>query len=73
MRGTRRILKNHVLIIVLMVMHDNLHLLCLRADAYHRGIVGGSFVTKQIDNICADSSYVTFATRMENSSITKEC
>ena len=31
---------NHVLIIFLMVMHNNLHLLCVRADAYHRGIVG---------------------------------
>jgi hypothetical protein len=44
MGGTGRILKTqasclyttmYVIIMVLMVMHNNLHLLCLRADAYH--------------------------------------
>jgi hypothetical protein len=44
---------NHVLIIVLMVMHNNLHLLCVRVDAYHRDIVG-KLGDKQIDNICVD-------------------
>jgi hypothetical protein len=34
-------------------MHNNLHLLCLRADAYHWGIMG-EHGDNQITNICAD-------------------
>jgi hypothetical protein len=45
---------NHVLIIILMVMHSNLHLLCVRTDdAYNRGIMG-KLGSKKIDNICVD-------------------
>jgi hypothetical protein len=37
-----------------MVIHNNLHLLCVRADdAYHREIMG-KLGGKQIDNMCAD-------------------
>jgi hypothetical protein len=44
---------NHVLIIVLMVMHNNLHLLCLRAMLTIEGS-WGQLHGKQIDNIYAD-------------------
>jgi hypothetical protein len=43
---------NHVLIIVLMVMHNNLHLLCLRVDAYHRGIVGAAWCLANRQHLC---------------------
>jgi hypothetical protein len=35
-----------------MVMHKNLHLLCLRADAYHWGIMGATCWQSNHQHLC---------------------